>query len=390
MNRVLVFRSRLLAYSETFIKEQALAMRRWQPVLVGDEPQPGGLSLDGLNCIFLKPAPGDFLQVMAWKTARKFRRVPPGVLEALAAQRAGLVHVHFGLDAVRYESVLTALGLPIVITLHGYDINQRREWWESGKGRRKNIRYPQRLLSLASRPDVRFIAVSEAVRAAALAFGIPEQKVTTCHIGIDTSRFSPGPVPLSARPPNCLFVGRLEEKKGVRYLIDAFAQVRNAVPEARLTVVGDGKLHAELQRQAESQQLPVRFVGKQAPEVIKQFLDASRVLCLPSVTLESGDSEGLGMVLLEAQSSGVPVVTSSKGGVDALLHGKTGFHHAERDVDAIAGFILTLLQDDALADAFSAAAVDFVRSNFDISDCTARLELIYDELCAAAAPATGF
>lgn len=318
--------------------------------------------------------------MLHWKLARKLGRFPPHTRKVLESLHADLVHVHFGLDAVRYMPLLLGLALPLVVTLHGYDINRRRDWWESGEGRKKNIRYPRELLRLSQGVNTHFIAVSSAIHDAALAFGIPAQKVTTLHIGIDTSRFAPSGACVGQRKPNVLFVGRLEENKGVQYLLEAFSGIKQKVPDARLTIIGDGALKASLENHALARGLPVKFAGRLPPEALKPYLAESRVLCLPSVTMASGDSEGFGMVLLEAQASGVPVVTSSRGGVEALIHGRTGYYHAEADVSAIAQYVVNLLTNNALADSFSRSAVEFVRANFDISVCTGKLEAFYDRV----------
>ena len=95
-------------------------------------------------------------------------------------------------------------------------------------------RYPRQLLRLAARPDTHFIAVSEAVKRRAIAYGIAPDKITTpSSIGIDAAKFTPGPVPLLARPPRVVFVGRLVEKKGgCEYLLRAMRMARRRVPEA--------------------------------------------------------------------------------------------------------------------------------------------------------------
>lgn len=383
MKKVLVFRSRLLGYSETFIRDQVRSLPNWCPVLVGEGRARNSLDLSDLEHVILKPKAGGKLVKIIWKVARFLHLPPPGVIKRLRAEKANLVHVHFGLDAVRFESILDRLALPVVITLHGYDINRRKEWWESGKGRNKNRRYPERLIALARRPNVRFVAISSAIREAAIRFGLPAEKVQICHIGVDTERYYPAGDPLAKRHPRVLFVGRLAENKGCTYLIEACARLKLVLPQAELIVVGDGRLKQQLEAQAVEAGLNVRFLGALSSNDVKKQMDLARVVCLPSVTVASGDSEGFGMVLLEAQACGVPVVTSSKGGIDALVDGVTGFYHRERDVDAITRALITLLGDDETATRFGAAGREFVCDRFDINRCSARLEDVYDRALEA-------
>jgi len=103
------------------------------------------------------------------------------------------------------------------------------------------------------------------------------------------------------------------------------------------------------------------------------------VFCLPSITASNGDAEGLGIVLLEAQAAGVPAVTSARGGAqEGIVHGSTGFAHAEKDVAALRDGLATLLADDELASRFGEEGRRNVVENMDIRDCMARLEAIYE------------
>jgi glycosyltransferase involved in cell wall biosynthesis len=116
-------------------------------------------------------------------------------------------------------------------------------------------------------------------------------------------------------------------------------------------------------------------------DVATTLLAEARVFCLPSVTAESGDAEGLPLVVLEAQASGVPVVTSARGGAtEGIRDGVTGYAFAERDVAALAERLIALLTDDALATRFSEAGPPFIGENHDLYGQTAQLEALYDRV----------
>ena len=239
--------------------------------------------------------------------------------------------------------------------------------------------YPRLLLRLARQPRVRFIAVSEALRQRAVEFGIPGDKIAVNYIGIDTRKFVPGVVQISQRAPRVLFVGRLVEKKGCQYLIEAMAQVQKTVPSARLIVIGDGPLRSSLEQLAQDHGLLVEFRGALPNTEVKIELAAARVFCLPSVTAENGDAEGLPISILEAQASGVPVVTSARGGVgEAVKDGITGFTFPERDVDQLASGLIRILASDQLADEISSASVRSAAMSFDIGLLTTHLEASYE------------
>jgi glycosyltransferase involved in cell wall biosynthesis len=299
----------------------------------------------------------------------------------LKGEQASVLHAHFGVEAVKAWPLAQALDLAMVVTLHGYDINIEREWWEAGHGGPGMRKYPEKLLELASQPRVTFVGVSEAVRERALSYGIPRDKVVVRPIGIDTAKFMPRGRPVAERRRRVLFVGRLVEKKGCEYLIRAFAKLRRQVPETSLIIVGDGPLRGRLQDLADEVAVPAEFLGAQPASRIVHELELARVLCLPSVTAGNGDAEGFGLVLLEAQASGVPVVTSARGGAaEGIREGITGFGVRERDIDGLAARLIQLLVDDRLAHALSMAGPRFVAEHFDLPHCTAALEALYESV----------
>lgn len=375
--KVLVYKSQLLPYSETFIREQTRCLESWRGVLVGDQVMEKGLSLDGLDVRVLGKK-NRVVRKIDNTIHELLDRPSQTAVSRLRRENAQLLHIHFATEAVRIWPLIRALQLPTLVTLHGFDINVYREYWEAGHGGRQLKNYPQRLLKLADYEKIHFLAVSESIRKSAIEYGIPEHKISVSYIGIDTDQFVPGPIPIAERK-QVLFVGRMVEKKGCEYLLKAFADIQDACPESELLIVGNGPLEASLKALAAERGVRARFLGALPSEQIRSLLNSSRVLCMPSITAENGDAEGLGIVLLEAQSSGVPVITSARGGAtEGIQHGKTGFAHAEKDVEAIKGYLKEILLDDALATAFGAAAREHCVANMNIKSCMRILEGYYD------------
>lgn len=380
MKKVLIYKSQLLPYSETFIKEQIVALRDWHGVLIGEEILPNGLDLEGLDVRLIASPRKNALQRLASRVTR-FLDIPfPGVVGCLVRENAQLLHIHFGVEAVRSWPIARALGLPVLITLHGYDINIYREWWEAGNAGRLMRDYPRRLLQIAESERVIFIAVSEAIRRRAIEYGIPAEKIIVHYVGVDTKKFAPAGLPIKQRSRRVLFVGRLVENKGCDYLIRAFAKVQRIVPDAELAVVGDGPLRAEYERLALELRCRLSFLGVLPPADVKKQMDQARVLCQPSVTIQNGASEGLPTVILEAQSCGLPVITSARGGAtEGIQDSQTGFAHQERDVDQLVKSIERILNDDDLACDFSISARKRAVRCFDIERCTKLLEATYEK-----------
>src|SRR5690625_4461311 len=378
--KVAVCRTELLPLSETFIKEQMLAFNDWQGLLVGEQVLEGGLPLDGLKYHLYKKARQSIF-------AQQFQRIHNALslpsrsfIRLLKKLAPELIHVHFGTDATWLWPSIKQLQTPVVVTLHGYDITTYKSFWKSHRSPRFKL-YPERLLAMAQEPRWHFIAVSEAIRQKGMEFGLPAKKITVKYIGIDTNKFKPGPIPINERELRILFVGRLTEKKGIQYLLQAFNEVKNQVNGARLVIAGDGPQMQEAHQYADSYNLPIDFLGSVSHERVRQEMNLATVFCLPSVTASNGDSEGFGMVLLEAQACGVPVVTSAHGGAtEGILHGETGFAFTEKDVQALSQYLIQLLSDDELLCSLSDRAQRFVRQKFDIKQCTAELEAYYDDV----------
>lgn len=239
--------------------------------------------------------------------------------------------------------------------------------------------YPDRLIEIGRDSRVTFLAVSNAVKQQAIGFGLPEEKVKVSYIGIDDDDFMPSNILCSERR-DILFVGRLVEKKGCQYLLDAFRLIKDDFPDTKITVAGDGPLRGGLEKFAQANNINADFLGAVSGGDVASLMRQARVFCLPSIRAENGDAEGFGLVILEAQASGVPVITSAEGGrQEGIIHGKTGFSHEERDVQALSMYLRRLLSDDDLANEFSKKAREFVSEKLKIADCTDALEKLYDK-----------
>src|SRR5579883_2008882 len=145
---VLVYRSDLLPLSETFIKEQMLAYRRWRGVLIGRRML-NKLPLDGLDARLLQASRSPLLSRAWWRICRDLDAAPRPVTRMLKREEPRLLHAHFGLDAVEAWPLARALAIPMLVTLHGYDIHIDREWWERCDWGERFRAYPRRLLDLA-------------------------------------------------------------------------------------------------------------------------------------------------------------------------------------------------------------------------------------------------
>lgn len=374
MKRVAIYKKDLLPISETFIRDQAKAIRDWEPILVGLSEIEGGLQTPGVRREIITVSNSRYItRLRLWIPIPITR-----VVNHLQLLNVDLVHTHFATVATDIWPSVMSANLPMLVTLHGYDINVHREWWEKGYGGQLMKAYPSRLLNMASHPNVHFVAVSEAIRSRAIQYGIPATKIHVSYIGIDLTRFRPGQTPIRNRPRRILFTGRMVEKKAPLLMVKAYSEVRKTLPDAELVMIGSGPLLEQAKRLARELNAPVSFLGSLSSDSVVEQINQARVFCLPSVTANNGDAEGFGMVLLEAQACGVPVVTSALGGAtEGLLERETGFAFPENNLGALVTHLLTILSNETLNTQMSHSAIEFALRKFDILQCTRSLENIY-------------
>lgn len=163
-----------------------------------------------------------------------------------------------------------------------------------------------------------------------------------------------------------LYVGNLIPRKGVRYLIDALHRLPATIP-AKLLILGEGADRAKLEAQVRELGLDGRVTmpGRvPEPDLHRAFHDAS-VLVLPSIVDQRGDTEGLGVVLLEALAYRIPVIGSAIGGItDIITDGETGLLVPPEDPAAIAAAIERIARDPALAERLALSGSRRVREQF--------------------------
>lgn len=165
-----------------------------------------------------------------------------------------------------------------------------------------------------------------------------------------------------------LTVARLVERKGIDDLVDAIADLNHV----ELWVVGDGPERSALERRVpDDAEDRVTFFGEVDQSSLAQLYRSADAFCLPSVYLRSeGDIEGLGLVFLEAQQFGLPVIGTRSGGIpEAFDDGETGFLVDERSPDQIRERIATLRDDSELYRSFSERAQTFVQQEFSWESC---------------------
>lgn len=370
--KALIYRNHLLPSSETFILNQTSHLRLYDYHYVGFR-RVDGLELPADKVTTLHDF--DIFSKMN-EFSYKVSGVSPRFVRELRLLNPALIHAHFGPDAVRALPIARQLNIPLVATFHGYgaSVSPSVAWRSS----MNQFIYLLRRSKLKEN-ITHCIAVSNFIKSLLLQQGFPEHKVSTHYIGVDTQKFTPDVS--QSREQVVLFVGRLVDVKGCSYLIRSMVEAQKIIPEVKLIVIGDGSLRKELEELAEKRLKNYKFLGLQPPEVVRNWMNKSRVFCVPSIRAQSGHTEAFGIVFAEAQSMGLPVVSFDTGGIsEAVEHGETGFLAEEKNVYTLTKYIIQLLENTGLWQKFSEQGMFRARSLFDIRKQTQSLEHLYSQV----------
>lgn len=286
-----------------------------------------------------------------------------GLLAGVALRRRSqLLHAHFGYWAAHTAAVAERLRQPWVVSLHGYDVLV--------------MSVEDRDADRVHRADA-VIVPSQFLANAAIARGFPAERVHVIPSGIDVAQYT-----FRVRAPRTdgamrlTFGGRFVEKKGV---IDAAEAMAAAAAQASLICrfVGYGPMEAELRATVEQLGLAAEIIDGRSPHVLQQVLDDTDVLLTPSKTAADGDAESLGLVNIEAQACGIPVVTTAHGGIPEAVAPGGAVLVPEGDIGALTAAVVALAQSPERWAAMGRAGSEHVRHRFRLVDRVRDVEDVY-------------
>lgn len=370
---IVIFNSLLLPPSQTFIRALGEQLQQFTPYYVGSRLVEG-LALPEDRTIVINQ--GSLLGKVE-EGLFKLSGFAPKLYRQIQPLSPALIHAQFGLSGVLAMPLAKALQVPLIVHFRGADATVKEEYARYSS--LNHWLYFRRREALKREAKL-FITVSKFIKDKLLEQGFPSDKIVAHYSGISTEIFQPDPA--IVREPVVLFVGRLTEKKGCKYLIQAMAEVQAKMPEVELVIIGDGSLKANLEELAGKLLIHrYRFLGLQPPTVVQNWMNRASLLVAPCVTTSQGDSEGLPNVVLEAQAMGLPVVSTIHAGIpEAVIHGETGFLAEEQDWKKLAEYMLRVLKDPTLWQQFSKRGQERVQSNFDRRKQTQILENMYEEV----------
>jgi glycosyltransferase involved in cell wall biosynthesis len=355
--------------SETFIRNHVRTIEPGQTILISSSLS----GFEALGCLSLAGIPA---QIKPWTNLRerilnsiqyRFNHYIRNswtvelksaecaqVTTFLRENRVQVLLVEYLHHACRFINAAESAGIPLFAHAHGYEVSKlvtAQKYWR---------RHYLKLFSRATG----VIAASEFMARKLRSLGCPADKISICPCGVDPDAFHPT-VREHAR---LVAVGRLVEKKAPTKTLYAFAAVLSKFPEARLDLVGDGPLRNECENIIKRYNLAgkVTLHGVQPSEVVSSIMSNASIFVQHSVTAKNGDTEGLGIAILEAMACSLPVVvTRHNGFVETVLEGETGLFVAEHDVDGMAAAICELLSNPERAKAMGDAGRKRVVQHFN-------------------------
>ena len=302
--------------------------------------------------------------------------VAAGMLAAWRLARRGrydVIHVHWPMPhALLGWAASRASGAPVVQTWYSVELK-----WIT-----RSLPMLTGFLRWAIRSASRNVAISSTT--AAEVRRLADVPVEVIPYTVSLPPAEPRVLPADA-PFTILSVGRLVERKGNDVLLRALAALRPKVPRARVVIVGDGPERGKLEALARELGVEdaVELRGRVSDDDLRRAYRESSVFALPAIVDARGDTEGLGVVLLEAMNYAVPVVASAAGGiVDVVEDGASGLLLPPGDVGALAAALERLANDEALAARLGAGGRERLRTRFTWESIVGRWRAIYDEVAA--------
>ncbi|MEW5784943.1 MAG: glycosyltransferase family 4 protein [Bacillota bacterium] len=237
------------------------------------------------------------LLLYTWKAYRYAQKL-------IKREQYELCHAFFGIPC---GYLAMKLSLPYIVSLRGSDVpfyNRRFYWLDKLIFRRLSAR----IWKKAKRVIANSAGLKELAKAAC-----PDQDISVIWNGVDIEDFYPGNKNRKkvSGKVKLISVGRLIERKGYRYLIEA---IKN-MPNVELKLIGDGKLKEELEELARKYRVQVKFMEKVKHEHIAEHLRKADIFILPSL------NEGMSNAVIEAMACGLPVITTDTGGSQELIKG---------------------------------------------------------------------
>ena len=223
------------------------------------------------------------------------------------------------------------------------------------------------IIKLLVNSSSKTIPISSATLKACLDEGVQKDKLERIPFGVDTNFFRPIKVDKDKKTFQILTVGYLIERKGFKYLIEAMKEILRKHENVKLKIVGSGPLEKPIKKLIKELKLEstIEIISNVPDTGLLELYNLSDLFVLPSMVDTEGNTEGLGVVLLEAMACKLPVIGSNIGGIPDIVHdGVNGFLVPEKDSEKISTAITKLIENDEMRENFAINGYEMVKGYY--------------------------
>ena len=292
-------------------------------------------------------------------------------------QNIAVCHAHFGHLGVHWSPVTRRLGLPLVVSFYGFDVEMLP---------RTRPHFRAKYQKLFDEADL-FLCEGRHGIEALKKLGCPPEKLVIQHFGVDVNHVVAQHRHKKVNQLRLVQVASFTEKKGHQYTLEAFRLALADCPNIHLTLIGSATQPNVLRwvyEFVEKHQLQANVVVKMAMPFGELYdtLGQFDVLIQPSHAAQNGDSEGGPVILLDAQATGLPVISSTHANIpDIAPHEHSSILAAERDASGIANAIRRFYQmQDVEYQQFSSQARKHIEAEYNLETTCSQLEKRYRSL----------
>jgi glycosyltransferase involved in cell wall biosynthesis len=283
-----------------------------------------------------------------------------------------ILHRHFGTNSIVYY-LAKKMHLPYTVTTHAWDIFA-------------NERYEH--IDFVLRNAARIITISDFNREYLIKnMGLKKEKIEVVRMGIDSAKFTSLKTKGSLR--RILSVGRLIEKKGFEYAIDAVAQLVKKYPGIEYTIIGSGPLEPELRTQIMGYGLEnrIRIKSGISNEKLFEEYEKAGLFILPCIQAKDGDMDGIPVVLMEAMAMEKPVISTRISGIPELIRSEeNGFLVDQKDSKALAFAIDNIFSGKMDLEMIGKNARNTITECFNLKEQVEQMNRIFEEVTSRKQP----
>jgi glycosyltransferase involved in cell wall biosynthesis len=245
--------------------------------------------------------------------------------------------------------------IPYINTIHGEEVYLSKRY------------HTTILLKILVKNSFKTITNSSETLKVSLENGLEKNKLEIIPFGVDTNIFRPYNVLKDKKIFQILSIGYLIERKGFEYLINSINEVLKIHDNVKLKIVGTGPLENQIKKQIKELKLEgtVEILGNVSEEELLDLYNYSEIFVLPSIVDSQGNTEGLGVVLLEAMACKVPVIASNIGGIPDIVHDKVnGTLVPEKDVLKLTLAIDEMIKNEEFRKNLALNGYEMVKGHF--------------------------